>query len=908
MSGGMGGAHGRFGGHLSGGMRCRLALRSVVPVRDVAPAPRPVRTTGAPAPADGDAAYALASRAFAEKDDAIAALAAVTARLKDAQKENRLLERRLAETGDLRDSFASVPTRASQHEAERAPAPARVRASTPADREMITGVKRSGSLIVKPKATYGNYDMDDIYELGQRIKAGTLTLAQIRHTPDDFRVPYGTMRRWVKPREDGTPAWLYERDVKRRTKKPRAGAEPLLGKLVESKLMVDISDAARSHCPYLADEVATMVRNTLIETKAVVPKTGDPYTSMTDVSTLVKGFIARCAEAGVHILEKHGRKLGLQRHINQNYDALTAYAAKVNPALIDFQKKHGVKLTLWDVGNWDETGLDLCAFAKGVYLFLKGGGNQVVVPFEQSPHWTLVVGFVGKQKMKMLAIMKGVSNQSPSPYHAQLLSDDDGTYLGQSETGWITAELKLAFFKLQLDAGIIGRRPLCINVDGHGSNFDNEPLEKLALENKVILLIPPSHTSATVDGMGTQQGDRPAHQGGPIALLKREIRSMVRQQFSAKLRHATRGGRAVITPAEILSIVAQCWTKSYNPSLISSLNADVGYYINSDGYLQYDLTRLLPVPAERARAPAPSAAEPQPHLAQPPASLGRPPAAFGFASGAAADAQAAADAAAAALQALGSQSAASAALAPTTSTAPAPAPVVSHRFGREYYNMLHVSQAVVIEDHRNQVERLFALERARKGLEQPVVQRPTEPIRRDAESKRSNKYGCIVGSEEHRAAVSSAKAGEAGAAQKKLDAEAAKWSKYCAVVLAVETALVDKGGDLKALQVSELKALVLSRTGHWPKAKNNKDGALLAEAVAAASAQPATLMPAMPAAAAAASVGDVGGSADDALADGALGVWACETCCEEFAATSLPQRDENGHYWCTCDGRITCAD
>jgi hypothetical protein len=72
--------------------------------------------------------------------------------------------------------------------------------------------------------------------------------------------------------------------------------------------------------------------------------------------------------------------------------SLDALAAENNPALKAFQLKHNVKLGLKDVGNWDETGLDLCAFASMDYLFLKFSGNEVAVPFEQSPHITIVVG------------------------------------------------------------------------------------------------------------------------------------------------------------------------------------------------------------------------------------------------------------------------------------------------------------------------------------------------------------------------------------------------------------------------------------------------------------------------------------------------------------------------------------
>jgi hypothetical protein len=264
-----------------------------------------------------------------------------------------------------------------------------------------------------------------------------------------------------------------------------------------------MADAALMHCPYRYEELTELVRGTAMELGCVIKKTGSPYTQTTDVSTLVAAFVRRCAEAGVHFIEKHGRKLGLQRHVNQHYGPLKEYAKKFNPALLAFQQEH-CKLGRRDVGNWDETGFDLCAFASMAFLCLQRFGNQVVVPFEQSPHWTLVVGFVGSVPMKMLVIMKGPEGQTPSPYHAQLLEVDSGIFLGQSPTGWITNELKTAFFNLQVDAGIIGTRPLVINVDGHDSNLNNDELIDLALKYKILLVIPPSHTSAANGGMGTQ--------------------------------------------------------------------------------------------------------------------------------------------------------------------------------------------------------------------------------------------------------------------------------------------------------------------------------------------------------------------------------------------------------------------
>jgi hypothetical protein len=895
----MGGEHGRAGGWLSGAARNRALVKQAILVREVALLPAPTskasKNSARALPAVDDSAYALVRRSMAEVEQKELRIAELEAEKAQTAVTLADLERRLADRDRRRYDFESapLPSAADLRPAlrERVGAP-RIIGSTPDDRAAISGVKRGAEIVLKPKVSYGGYEMGDVFSLGQQIKDGKLTLADIRNgAPGDYAVPYGTMYRWMQPVDAlGTPKWLHARDVQRLTKKPRAGGVKgggtVLGATAEKKLMVDMADAAAQHCPYTFEEVEDMVRAALIETGTIIARTGQPYTLVSDVSTLLTAILRRAAEQGVYIVQKNGRKLGLQRHINQNYEALKAYAAKVNPLLLAFQQKYGVKLTLFDVGNWDETGLDLCAFARGLFLFLKGAGNQVVVPFEQSPHWTLVVGFVGKVRMQMLAIMKGSSDQAPSPYHAQLLQEGDGTFLAQSETGWITAAQKVAYFKLQVEAGIIGKRPLCINVDGHVTNFDNKELEELAREHQTILLIPPSHTSAAVNGMGTQQGDRPAHQGGPIALLKRELRGMLRQHFGAALRDVTR--KSNVSAAEILAIVARAWASSFDPSLIDKLNADVGYYINEEGFLQYDLTRLLPVPA--ASVPAAASA----------------PAAAAFSS--LADQQAAA-AAAAGCATLGTpETAGSFASAPELAAARAlgPALVTSRAFGRHYFNTLSTEQSGVIERARADVKMIVALENARVGKLQPVVPLPQQKTRRDAETLRHSKFGCVVGSDEHRAAVGRAADNEAAAARQQLAAGASKWARHRAVVLKAEAALVDKRGNVAALNAAELKALVLSRTGRWPKATSFKDGSLLAEAEAAVLARSTTLMPPTPPAAAERAC-DGGGGGDAAAAAAEADAWACESCDSVFDESTLPALDENNFCWCSCGAPVSRA-
>ena len=612
------GASGRFGGGLGGAARAKAFAKRAVPFTVVPSAPsdrRSACSTGSvgstvstrPAEAAAAAITPAASYAFiqqalvgAQRADTLAreneALKAKIAALEAADAARSALARAAvssAPAGHMRRQDAAAAVQAARAES----AVPRVAGRKMQARSMLASVSRGELLVVKPKASYrSGYTFADICELCARItdEHDPLTLAEIRKHPEDYKVPRNTLVDYLKPYGPTRAAkWLVRRDVQRKTTLPKSGGGTVLGDAVEEKLMVTMADAALMNCPYRYEEVTELVRGTAIDLGCVVKKTGSPYTQLTDVSTLVTAFLRRCAEANVFFIQKNGRKLGLQRHINQHYISLKAYAAKVNPALLAFQQLHG-KLGLGDVGNWDETGLDLCAFASMAFLCPHRFGNQVVVPFEQLPHWTLVVGFVGSVPMQMLAIMKagaaGAEGQTPSPHHAQLLSVESGVFLGQSPTGCITNPLKSAFFKLQVDAGIIGDRPLVINVDEHDSNLNNDELIELARKYKILLVIPPPHTSAARGGMGAQQCARSKHHGGLIAGFKAVARGKLQEQFFVAVRD--KQVQTKISTCEVLKICEVAWKESFKPHLIEKLNAELGYYIDADGNLQWDLTRL----------------------------------------------------------------------------------------------------------------------------------------------------------------------------------------------------------------------------------------------------------------------------------------------------------------------------
>jgi hypothetical protein len=96
------------------------------------------------------------------------------------------------------------------------------------------------------------------------------------------------------------------------------------------------------------------------------------------------------------------------------------------------------------------TQVDLCAFAeRGIFLCLEGYGNNIIVPFEQSPHFTLIWGHIGPLLMVCALIKIGTEESAPHPYHCQLLQSSETICLMQSKKGWTNEGLTTAFLRMQ---------------------------------------------------------------------------------------------------------------------------------------------------------------------------------------------------------------------------------------------------------------------------------------------------------------------------------------------------------------------------------------------------------------------------------------------------------------------------
>lgn len=99
-----------------------------------------------------------------------------------------------------------------------------------------------------------------------------------------------------------------------------AAAQPAAQRTASRQSVIGSSKASRELLSSVTRDEQLIVKPTT---------TGSPYTQLADVSTLIECFVRRGLERGFHLVEKHGRELGLQRHANQNSQALKVYADKV---------------------------------------------------------------------------------------------------------------------------------------------------------------------------------------------------------------------------------------------------------------------------------------------------------------------------------------------------------------------------------------------------------------------------------------------------------------------------------------------------------------------------------------------------------------------------------------------------
>ena len=118
----------------------------------------------------------------------------------------------------------------------------------------------------------------------------------------------------------------------------------------------------------------------------------------------------------------------------------------VAPKLRAFQELNG-KVSLNNTGNYDESFLDLCKYASsGVFLVPNDGTSvQVVIPFERSPHFTILIFTIGGKLLRVLVGIIGVDGVAPHPFHLSLVKDKSHIGLWQSLSRAMCAHRKFRF-------------------------------------------------------------------------------------------------------------------------------------------------------------------------------------------------------------------------------------------------------------------------------------------------------------------------------------------------------------------------------------------------------------------------------------------------------------------------------
>ncbi|KAK7239606.1 hypothetical protein SO694_00028235 [Aureococcus anophagefferens] len=647
---------------------------------------------------------------------------------------------------------------------------------------------RGAKLVVEARGAYNatskRYDFDgelgaphSICEVGQLIHDGKLKISKLQKDKS-YGIPYATMARWAmddkKWREkqnlsggvEGKPRWYVEKHSRARKTLDSAGAPTLLAKPARAAIVHAVCDAKRNGCPFQPKEVKAIIREACIATGKINPSTKERYYETTRVDGQLNSICgAAKRDYDVTLENQKGQGHARERVDACDYEALTKNVELVAPLLRAFQEQYG-KIPLDNVGNYDETFLDLCAYAStGAYLVPSDDvAVQVLIPFEKSPHITLLIFTLGGKLLRILVGIIGTTDIAPHPFHLSLVKDKTRIGLFQTDNGWITHRTKYEGLKVYFaDDNVLGNSPCCLNFDGHKSNTDKVPgtLEDEAVpillrENQTFGHTPLAHSTA----IGTQQADLPQ---GIIQRAKAKFADLMRSQVRGSLKKRGKYKGRVST-ATVLRLIEQAFFESGvdDPAKIMDDHKRVGYWVE-EGWLMWDPRQTM----NRAKLDFGNA-------------LGK---------GDAAEADA------------GERSAGAQNLDRAMEMARADVEAVGGAVHKAYTPPVDLDEAAAVHVPRRTRE-----DRAQYGL---VVT--------------DDDYVKAISSEGARALAE--RAAEAAKASKVSE----RWEKRRAEIRAVEKQVAD-GAPLENLKVGQLKSLIYGRTGSGAKASNNKEGAMLAEA------------------------------------------------------------------------------
>lgn len=177
----------------------------------------------------------------------------------------------------------------------------------------------------------------------------------------------------------------------------------------------------------------------------------------------------------------------MERALGLDPDVLATFSGNWDSALVRAQDRLQKKLTLNDVYNWDEAGINLNRFTSaGDYVVIVCGDNDefIVTQRDRSSHLTVLLGEHGDELLPVLVLKIGSSELSPDPGHLQHTAGRrPKLWLGQSESAWITNEIKKEYLVKVCDdpeCRLGNEDTFSVGTsDSHGSNTTDAVLEIL---------------------------------------------------------------------------------------------------------------------------------------------------------------------------------------------------------------------------------------------------------------------------------------------------------------------------------------------------------------------------------------------------------------------------------------------
>lgn len=221
----------------------------------------------------------------------------------------------------------------------------------------------------------------------------------------------------------------------------------------------------------------------------------------------------------------------------------------MNPVVASVQQKlrddHGKELDLEHIGNWDEWFLDLTQFGvKGKVLVIQTERSQILIPFERSPHISVITGFMGGKALPTAVLLP---RKSVQPHHAEHLDRDGQTavYCTSEASGWVCKRTKEDIFNKWVEdpTNIIGQEPTLMMCDGHDTNVVNLPLLLAMRAAKVEGVVTPAHHTTVLQAADASRG--------PIATIKTHALSLIERHFLSG------GGVTHISAAQIAWVVQE---------------------------------------------------------------------------------------------------------------------------------------------------------------------------------------------------------------------------------------------------------------------------------------------------------------------------------------------------------------